>query len=62
MLKYGGIDVSEGIDVTKTNGSWEHIIFLYWHFGQINFRYDPKVYIVAIAPLKEMFVEFIFCI
>ena len=27
--------------------------FLYWHFREINFTYDAKVYIVATAPVKE---------
>ena len=38
MLKYDSIDVSEGFDVQKNNGSRECIICHYWYFLKINFN------------------------
>ena len=43
MLKYDRVDVFKGIDVNKTNGLREFIICHYWHFLDINFKFDPKV-------------------
>ena len=43
MLEHNRIDVSKGIDVNKTNVLCEWIICHYWHFFEINFRFDPKV-------------------
>ena len=37
MLKYDRIDISEGIDVNKTNESKE----CYWYFLNKIFRYGP---------------------
>ena len=41
MLKYDKIDVSEGIDVNKTNKSKECMFFHYWYFLNKNFSYGP---------------------
>ena len=35
MLEYEGIDISEGIDVNKTNLSKEYDICHYWYFKNI---------------------------
>ena len=35
------IDISEGIDVTKTNASKECDICHYWYFKDIWFKYEP---------------------
>ena len=43
MLEYDRIDVSEGIDVNKTNSSRRCIICHYCYFFEINFRGQPKV-------------------
>ena len=43
MLKYGRIDVSEGIDVNKTNKSKECKFFHYWYFLNKNFNYGPYI-------------------
>ena len=40
MLEYDRIDVSEGIDVNKTNASKEFDIFDYWYFKDISFKYE----------------------
>ena len=41
MLEYGRIDISEGIDVNKTNLSKECDICHYWYFKDIGFKYEP---------------------
>ena len=40
MLEYDRIDISEGIDVDKTNPSKECKICHYWYFKDINFKYE----------------------
>ena len=39
MLKYDRIDISEGIDVDKTNKSKECMFYHYWYFLNKNFSY-----------------------
>ena len=41
MLEYDRIDISEGIDVNKTNASKECDIYHYWYFKDISFKYEP---------------------
>ena len=41
MLEYDRIDISEGIDVNKTNASKECHICHYWYFKDIGFKYKP---------------------
>ena len=40
MLEYDRIDISEGIDVNKTNASKECDICHYWYFLNENFKYE----------------------
>ena len=40
MLEYDRIDISEGIDVNKTNLSKECDICHYWYFKDIGFKYQ----------------------
>ena len=40
MLKYDQIDISEGIDVNKTNYVICDICY-YWYFKDIGFKYEP---------------------
>ena len=40
MLEHNGIDISEGIDVNKTNLSKECDICHYWFFKDIGFKYE----------------------
>ena len=40
MLEYDRIDISEGIDVNKTNASKECDIYHYWYFKDIGFKYE----------------------
>ena len=41
MLEYDRIDISEGINVNKTNLSKECDICRYWYFKDICFKYEP---------------------
>ena len=41
MLEYEKIDISEGVDVNKTNLSKECGICHYWYFKDIGFKYEP---------------------
>ena len=43
MLEYDRIDISEGIDINKTNASKEWDICHYWHFLDKNFNYKPYI-------------------
>ena len=40
MLEYERIDISEGIDVNKTNLSKECDICHYWYFKDIGFKFE----------------------
>ena len=40
MLEYDRIDISEGIDINKTNASKECDICHYWYFVDKNFEYE----------------------
>ena len=44
MLEYNKIDISEGIDVNKTNLLKECDICYYWYFKDIGFKYEPYLY------------------
>ena len=44
MLEYERIDISEGIDVNKTNLSKECDICHYWYFKDIGFKYEPYLW------------------
>ena len=41
MPEYDRIDISEGIDINKTNASKECDIFHYWYFLDKKFNYEP---------------------
>ena len=43
MLEYDRIDISEGIDINKTNASKECKICHYWYFKDIGFKYEPHL-------------------
>ena len=43
MLQYDRIDISERIDINKTNASKECKIFHYWYFKDISFKYEPHL-------------------
>ena len=44
MLYYDRIDVSEKVDVNKTNESKEHDICHYWYFFNKGFKFQQNVY------------------
>ena len=41
MLEYDRIDISEEINVNKTNASKECDIYQYWYFKDIGFKFEP---------------------
>ena len=41
LLEYDKIDISEGIDVDKTDKSKECMFCHYWYFSNKNFEYGP---------------------
>ena len=41
MIEYERIDISEGIDVNKTNKLKEFMLCHYWYFLDKNFSYRP---------------------
>ena len=41
MLEYDRVDISEGIDIDKTNKSKACNICHYWYFLDKNFNYEP---------------------
>ena len=41
MLQYDRIDVSEGIDINKTNKSKECMLYRYWHFKDVGYKFQP---------------------
>ena len=43
MLEYDRIDISEGINIKKTNASKECKICHYWDFKDIGFKYEPRL-------------------
>ena len=43
MLYYDGVDISEGIDVSKTNASEECDICHYWYFSSYSFKFQKNV-------------------
>ena len=43
MIYFDRSDVSEGIDVNKTNASKECDIFHYWHFLNYSFKFQRNV-------------------
>ena len=43
MLYYNKIDVSEGIDINKSNKSKECTICHYWYFLDLNYTYGSYI-------------------
>ena len=41
MLKYDKIDITEGIDLNKTNKSKECMLSHFWYYLNKNFSYGP---------------------
>ena len=73
MIEYERTDISEGIDINKSNKSKECTLCHYWYFLDKNFSYGPHLCdryyniiqiqilkILILFTLKEMHTEFIF--
>ena len=43
MIQYERINISEGIDFKKTSKSVECMIYHYWYFKDVGFKYQPYV-------------------
>ena len=43
ILQYKKNDVSEGIDVNKTNALKECMLYRYWYFKDVRFKVEPHV-------------------
>ena len=43
MLRYQKIDISEGIDINKTNASKEYELCHYWFLKDIGFKFEEHV-------------------
>ena len=73
MIEYERINISERIDVDKTNKSKECMLCHYWYFLHKNFSYGPylcddcynfsQIFIdfknIAIVHIKKILTEFI---
>ena len=44
MLEYDRIDISEGMDIKKTNASKVSVICHHWYFLNKNFKYEPYLW------------------
>ena len=44
MIEYERINISERIDVDKTNKSKECMLYHYWYFAHKSFSYGPYLY------------------
>ena len=43
MLQYDRIDVSEEIDINKISASKECMLFHYWYFKDVSYKFQPYV-------------------
>ena len=44
MLQYDWIDISEGIDINKTNKSKECMLCHYWYFKDVGYKFQPYLF------------------
>ena len=44
MLQYEKIDVSERIGINKTSASKECMLFHYWFFKDVCYKFEPNVF------------------
>ena len=56
MLHYEKIDISEGIDIDKTNTSKEYMLCHYWYFQNVGSKFERhvcnKCHDVLMTPYK----------
>ena len=76
MLAYERIDISDRIDVNKSDESKECMLCHYWYFLDKSFSYGPylcdgcynmtqkcsKLKNIAIIRIKKVYIEFVFCL
>ena len=43
MLQFDRIDISEGIDINKTDALKEYIVRCYWYFKDVSYKSEPHV-------------------
>ena len=43
MLQYERIDVSEEIDINKTDASKQCMLCHYWYFKDVRYKFEPHV-------------------
>ena len=43
LMQYDRIDVSEEIDINKTDASRECVLCDYWYFKDIGYKFEPHV-------------------
>ena len=43
MLRYEKIHVSKGIDTNKTSASKEYMLFHYWYFKDVGFKFEAHI-------------------
>ena len=43
MIQYERIDISDGIDINKSNKSNEYIVCYYWYLKDIGYEYEQYV-------------------
>ena len=73
ILEYDKIDISEGINVNKTNKSKECMLCHFWYFLDKNFSYGPFLcdgcynimqksinFKILIVQIKKVHIEIIF--
>ena len=60
MQEYDRIDVSEGIDMNKTNKSKEFYICHYWYFLDKNLKYEKYLCNGCHHLMQKTIIEFIF--
>ena len=53
MLEYDRIDISEGININKTNAPKECKICHYWFFKDIGFKYEPYLWTVCHGLMQK---------
>ena len=55
MLEYDRIDISEGVNVNKTNALKECDICHYWYFKDIGFKYERYLCNVCLDLMQKAF-------
>ena len=43
IFHYNRVDVSEGIDINKSNKLKEYMIYHYWYFKDTGYIYEPEI-------------------